>query len=84
MREITVMFGVQGYACQTLRIDNECQLTDKEIINGLNSGGIPSILTTLQEGGNLITIDEDGDIADIGTVLGCDIDCEYDDFEIKE
>ena len=79
MREITIKFNVVGTCCQTIEIDNRCELTNEEIIEGLEKG----VLFTGVLSGKLYKLSDDSKLPSlvVGTVDGCDIECEYDDFE---
>ncbi len=78
MREITIQFNVTGTCCQTIQIEDECELTDKEIIEGLEHG---ALFTTVQDGGDLLELSGVNQLVQIGFVCGSDTDCEYKDFE---
>lgn len=78
MRKITVRFNVTGTCCQTIEIEDECELTDEEIIEGLEHG---ALFTTAQDGGDLLELTGVNGLNKIGVIDGSDIDCEYEDFE---
>lgn len=77
-REITIKFSVVGTCYQTIQIDDGCELTDKQIIEELESGGL---VTTVQENGHLCEVTGFNFLSKIGTVVGSDTDCEYEDFK---
>lgn len=76
-REITIKFSVMGTCCQTIKIDNKCELTDREIIEGLEAGR----LLTGVESGKLYKISDVNKFDVIGTVVDSDMGCGYRDFE---
>ena len=59
-------------------IDDKCELTDEEIVEGLEHGGL---FTTVQNGGDLLELSGVNKLVKIGFVRGSDCDCEYEDFE---
>lgn len=78
MREITIQFNVTGTCCQTIRLDDECTLSDKEIIEELESGGL---VTATHEGSHLCFINGFNMYERIGKVVGSDMSCELEDYE---
>lgn len=78
MREITIMFNVMGTCCQTIQIDDECELTDKEIVQELNSDGL---VTATHEGSHLCEINGFNMLGRIGKVIGSDMNCELEDYK---
>jgi len=80
-RNIKISFLAQGHVNQSIEIEDECKLSDEEIIAGLNSGGI---LTTIQEGHTLICFGLQSKMTVIGTIDNVDNNLEYTDFEVIE
>lgn len=78
MREITINFNVTGTCCQTIKINDECELTDEEIITELNMGGL---ITETHEGGFLRQVTGFHGLNVIGYIDGSDMSCEYEDFK---
>ena len=74
-RTLQIEFSVSGACRQTIHFDEDLDMTDEQIIEGLNDG---SILTTVQEGGHLLCMKDD---ANFGTIADCTPDMEYFDFE---
>ena len=81
-RNITISFLAQGYVNQYISLPDDFDLSDEEIIRGLNDG---SILTTIQEEGVLMFISpKTGQKAHFGEIENVDNNLEYTDFEIRE
>lgn len=78
MREITIRFSVVGTCCQTIAIDDIYELTDEEIITELELGGL---VTTVQEHGHLCEINGFNMLGRVGTIIGSNVNCEYEDFK---
>ena len=78
MREITIKFSVTGTCCQTIRLDDECELTAEEIVEELNMGGL---VTATHEGSHLCWINGFNMYERIGKIVGSDMSCELEDYE---
>lgn len=80
-REIEVRFSVTGTCTQTIEVADDCGLTDAEIVESLNGQGNHTVVTTVQEGGDLDQMSET-ESKTIGKVISSDVDAEYEDFEL--
>jgi len=91
MRTIELQFSVSGTCDQTIELADDCTLTGEEIADALNgnykaaASDIPgdkvSLLTTVQEGGELVAYYPDGSAKVLGKVINSNMDAEYLDFD---
>lgn len=84
-RELKVKFSVEGWVEQTIRLADDCPLTDNQLIQALNGGqehGL--ILTTVQEGGHLSQLAGGGESRVLGTVTSTLMETDYFDFDTVE
>jgi len=79
MRTLQITFSVHGSCTQTIEIENDCPLSDQEILDGLNGNG--TVCTSLMEGGSVLDFAERGE-GIIGHVIVSSVDAEYEDFEV--
>ena len=75
-REITISFYAAGNITQTISVEDDCTLSDEEIVQGLENG---EVSTTMREGGTVL----DENSAVIGVVDNTDNNLEYTNFELE-
>jgi hypothetical protein len=79
---IDIKFEIDGIADveQTVRLYDECNLSKKEIVEGLNNG---DVLTSINTNGELIQL-KDGTFIRLGRIIACEIngDLDYINFEL--
>jgi hypothetical protein len=84
----SVVFSVIGSCSQTIDLEKDCPYTPEEIVEALNGCGDRKIkgtvATTIQEGGEVIFVDGDGDIQVLGRVFSSSVDAEYEEFEVRD
>ena len=80
MRVLQLTFNVHGSCTQTIEIDSDCQLTDEEILDGLNSN-TGAVCTSLMEGGSVLNFADENEGL-IGHVIVSSVNAEYEDFNI--
>jgi hypothetical protein len=74
-RLINIKFNLNDIAdvYQTIALYEDCVLSEKEVLAGLNNG---EVLTSITTNGVVISI-RDGSFDQIGKVIGCDIDGDF-------
>jgi hypothetical protein len=82
MRELNIIFNVQGSISQTIAIgDHWRTLTDTEIIDALNGCGELVAGTSSVVGDELTVIDRHETLL-IGKIISSELDAEFTDFEV--
>ena len=78
----TIRFSVNGCCTQTIELVDNCPLSIEQIVDGLNGGREHgNIYTSVQEGADLILVDDHGKTTVLGQIVESDMDASYDEFE---
>lgn len=87
-RLLRLSFSVTGTCLQEIEINDDCPYTDEQIIDSLNGNNDLNILTSSNEGADLMKIDvsDDGtqNYGNLGTIIDSTIEGDYFDFEKDE
>jgi hypothetical protein len=75
-------FNVTGVCEQEIELVKDCPLTVEQITAGLNGDG-DTVVTTVQEGGDLVMYQPDGKEVILGKVIDSTMDAEYTEFELQ-
>ena len=77
-RTVKISFYTSGNVTQTIEVEDDCTLSDAEIVEGLERG---EVLTTMREGGTVFVLGDDFPI--IGVVDDVENALEYTNFELE-
>lgn len=77
-KEIDISFLVQGHINQTIELFDDYEHIN--VVEGLEAG---TVMTTVQEGGDVLGV-VDGNLITIGKVVNVDNNLEYEDYENRD